>query len=82
MAIFESAENLRQENLALRMVLRRQGLSDSTIQRRVNAYRKARKEEDSALLLLRQCCEDMLKRWPEIDLEEELATLPIKGKPQ
>jgi hypothetical protein len=78
----EYAEKFRQENLALRMVLRRQGLSDAAIQKRVTAYTKAKKAEDSVLLLYRRFLESVESRLPEILREGELATLPIKGPHQ
>lgn len=78
-AIFSQAHEMRLENIALRMLLRRQGLSDATIQRRVNAYRKLRKDEDSALLRYQQLLAEMLERLPVIDLEATIAKMQPKG---
>ena len=78
-AIFSQAHEMRLENIALRMLLRRQGLSDATIQRRVNAHKKVRKEEDSALICYQQLLAEMLERLPVIDLEATIATMQPKG---
>jgi hypothetical protein len=78
MAVFHSAEKLRKENSALRRILRKQGLSDTAIRRRVLAYKKVKSEEELSESLLRQCCEEFLKRLAAIDVEEELAALPEK----
>jgi sulfur transfer protein SufE len=82
MAIFESAQIARQENDALRELLRRQGLSDAKIQRGVAAYLKKSRDRDTADQLMRKACEEILARLPEIDLEEALEGMKIRGKPQ
>lgn len=82
MAVFDSADALSRENEALRELLRRQGLSDGVIQRRVNAYLKASRERESGHQLLKKACEEILKRLPDFDVEEALANMPIRGPKQ
>jgi hypothetical protein len=82
MAIFESAHVAKQENEALRELLRRQGLSDAKIQRRVAAYLKESRERETSDQLMKKACEEILERLPAIDLEEALEAYQIKGKPQ
>jgi cation transport ATPase len=81
-AVFEQLGTLTEENYALRRILRRQGLSDATIQRRVAAALKRPKDHPSALDLLRQVCEEILKNLGDFDLAVALAAKQIKGKPQ
>ena len=78
----EHAEKLQEENEALRKVLREQGLSDLAIQRRVNAYKRATKGEDSASRQFQRFLETIVSRLNEIDREQKLAILPIKGPRQ
>jgi hypothetical protein len=78
MSIFRTAEKLRRENSALRTILRTEGLSDTTIRRRVIACKKVKTEEELSESLLRQCCEEFLNRLAAIDIEGEIASLPEK----
>jgi hypothetical protein len=82
MAIFDASTVAEQENRALRELLRRQGLSDATIRRRVAAYLKESQERDSVLQLMKKASEEILARLPDLDLQEALEAMPIKGKPQ
>jgi hypothetical protein len=70
------------ENRALRELLRRQGLSDATIRRRVAAYLKDEAYRQVALQRMHELCEETLKRLPALSAEEILSELPIKGEPQ
>jgi histone H3/H4 len=81
-AIFAAGEAYKRENEALRSILQSLGLSNATIQRRVRAYLKQRKEEETALQLLTRVCEESLKRFPAIDVAATLAETPIGGKLQ
>ncbi len=82
LAICESAEAHRRENNALRNILRKQGLSDATIQRRVNRFLKKAEENESAPQLLKRVCEESLKRFQDSDLADLLAKMQIKGPTQ
>jgi hypothetical protein len=82
MAIFDASLVAEQENRALRELLRRQGLSDAMIRRRVAAYLRESRERDSVLQSMKRASEEILARLPEVDIEEALAAMPIKGKPQ
>ena len=80
MSIFHSAEKLRRENAALRSILRKHGVNDVAIRRLLIASKKLDAEEELSESLLRQCCEEFLKRLNAIDVERELASLP-EGTP-
>lgn len=83
LAICESAEaHRRRENNALRNILRKQGLSDSAIQRRVNKFLKKPEEDESAPQLLKRVCEESLKHFQDSDLAEWLAKIELKGPRQ
>jgi hypothetical protein len=81
MSIFHSAEKLRRENAALRSILRKHGVNDVAIRRLLIASKKLDPEEELSESLLRQCCEEFLKRLNAIDVERELASLPEKRPP-
>jgi hypothetical protein len=70
------------ENRALRELLRRQGLSNAMIQRRVAAYLKNEDYRRAALQRMHELCEETLKRLPALSAEELLAEMPIEGEPQ
>lgn len=70
------------ENRALRELLRRQGLSDVAIRRRVAAYLKDENYRQLALQRMHELCEETLKRLPALDAGELLAEMKIKGEPQ
>jgi hypothetical protein len=70
------------ENRALRELLRRQGLSDATIRRRVAAYLKEENHRQFALQRMHELCEETLKRLPALSAEELLAEMPIEGELQ
>jgi hypothetical protein len=67
------------ENRALRELLRRQGLSDVVIRRRVGVYLKEEDYRKFALQRMHELCEETLKHLPSLSLEEALAEMPIKG---
>lgn len=81
LTIFQIAEKVRRENSALRMMLRKQGLSEAKIRRGVRVYREFKADENPPEALLRQCCEEFLRRLADIDLQRELDGLPA-SKPQ
>ena len=70
------------ENRALRELLRRQGLSNATIRRRVAAYLKEEDYRKSALQRMHELCEETLKRLPALYAEELLSEMKIEGEPQ
>jgi hypothetical protein len=82
MTFFDVSRVAKMENDALREILRRQGLSNATIQRRVNAYLKEKRKQDHLHQLLLKASEEILSRLSEIDLEDALAAMKIEGKPQ
>jgi hypothetical protein len=73
---------MERENRALRELLRRKGLSDATIRRRVAAYLKDEDYRQLALQRMHELCEETLKRLPEFSVEELLANMKIEGEPQ
>jgi hypothetical protein len=79
-ALLDVTIALERENEVLRELLRRQGLSDATIRRKVAAYLKENRDRETARQLLKTVCEEILKRLPALDAEEKLAALPIKGR--
>jgi hypothetical protein len=61
--------------------LRKHGINDVAIRRLLIASKKLDPEEESSEYLLRQCCEEFLKRLNAIEDERELASLPEKQSP-
>ena len=80
-AIFEVADNCRRENDALRSILRKQGLSDRAIQNRVRRILKKPDLDESGARAVQRACEETLKRWLDLDAQEVLAKIDLKGHP-
>jgi hypothetical protein len=79
-AIFETADNCRRENIALRNILRKQGLSDRAIQGRVKRILKKPDQDQTGAQLLQQVCEETIRRFRDHDAQAVLATIdPIGG---
>ena len=81
LGIFETADNCRRENNALRSILRKQGLSDLAIQSRVKRILKKPDQDQTGAQAVQQACEESLKRYLEIDAQELLAKIELKGRP-
>jgi len=79
-AIWFAADACRRENIALRSILRKQGLSDRVIQGRVKRILKKPDQDQTGAQLLRQACEETIKRFRDRDAQAVLATFdPIGG---
>jgi hypothetical protein len=81
LAIFETADNCRRENNALRSILRRQGLSDRAIQSRVRRILKRLDLDETGAQAVKRACEESLKRWLDLDAQEVLAKIDLKNHP-
>ena len=81
LAVFETADNCRRENNALRSILRKQGLSDRAIQSRVKRILKKPDQDESGAQAVKRACEESLKRWLDLDAQEGIAKIDLKGRP-
>jgi hypothetical protein len=81
MAVFDAAEAYRRENIALRSILLKRGLSDAAIQGRVRRFLKKGEHDETAARLLKRVCEESLSQLRGIDLEKWLEEVQIEGKP-
>jgi hypothetical protein len=80
MEIFSAAEACRRENIALRSILRKQGLSDPAIQSRVRRLLKIPDLDETGAQMLKKLCEETIKRLRDHDAQEVLARIePIGG---
>jgi hypothetical protein len=80
-AVFETADNCRRENNALRSILRKQGLSDRAIQSRVKRILKKPDQDQTGAQAVKQACEETLKRWMDLDAQEGIAKIDLSGRP-
>jgi glucose-6-phosphate-specific signal transduction histidine kinase len=78
--IFEFAELCRQENNALRSILRKLGLSDRAIQSRVRRLLKKPELDETGAQALRRVSEESLKRCLDADAQAVLAKIDLKGR--
>jgi hypothetical protein len=78
-AVFETADNCRRENNALRSILRKQGLSDRAIQSRIKRILKKPDLDETGAQAVKRACEESLKRWQDLDAQEVLAKIDLKG---
>ena len=81
-AIFDSAEICRHENNALRSILRKQGLSDPAIQKRIKRILEKSEQDETGAQLLKRVCEESMKRYLEADAQEVLAKIEPSGSVQ
>ena len=82
LGILDRAEICRHENIALRSILNKMGLSDSAIQSRVRrALKKPDLDETGAQVVMR-VYEETLKRYLEADAQEVLAKIDPIGPVQ
>ena len=81
LAVFEIADNCRRENNALRSILRKQGLSDRAIQSRVKRILKKPDQDETGAQAVKRACEESLKRWLDLDAQEGIAKIDLKGHP-
>jgi len=82
LTVFDSADDCRRENNALRSILRKQGLSASAIQSRVKRALKKPDLDETGAQALRRVCEESVRHFQDFDVQEALARLVLKGKPQ
>jgi hypothetical protein len=79
-AIWFAADVCRRENIALRSILHKQGLSDRAVQDRVKRILKNPEQDKTGAQLLQQVCEETIKRFRDHDAQAVLATVdPIGG---
>lgn len=79
--IFEMADLCRRENIALRTILRKQGLSDPAIQNRVRRLLKKPDLDESGAQALKRVSEESLKRYLDADAQQVLARIDLEGHP-
>ena len=78
--IFSGADSCRRENIALRSILRKQGLSDRVIQSRVKRILKKPDQDQTGAQMLKQLSEEMIKRLRDLDAQGLLEKIdPIGG---
>lgn len=82
LSVFESAEACRSENIALRSILRKQGLSDEAVRSRLRRILKNPGLDESGAQVVKRACEETLKRYLEFDAQEVLAKLDPYGRVQ
>lgn len=81
LAVFDTADLCRRENDALRSILRRQGLSERAIQSRVKRILKMPDLDETGAQAVKRATEESLKRWLDLDAQEVLAKIDLKGRP-
>jgi hypothetical protein len=81
LAIFEQADLCRRENNALRGILRKQGLSDRAINSRIKQILKKPDLDESGAQAVKRACEESVKRFLDLDAEEVLGKIDLKGHP-
>ena len=81
LAVFETADECRRENNALRSILRKQGLSDRAIQSRVKRLLKKPDLDESGAQAVKRATEESLKQWLDFDAQEVLAKIDLKDHP-
>ena len=80
--VFERADACRRENIALRSILRKLGLSESAIQSRVRHALKQPDLDETGAQAVRRACEETLKRYLEADAQEVLVKIDLTGPVQ
>lgn len=80
-AVFETADNCRRENNALRSILSKQGLSERAIQSRVKRLLKKPEQDETGAQAVKRACEETLKRWLDLDAQEGIAKIDLSGRP-
>jgi hypothetical protein len=80
LSLFERADVCRRENIALRSILQKRGLSHAAIQSRLRRLLKKPDLDESGAQAVKRACEEILKRSLDFDAQEVLAKLdPIGG---
>lgn len=82
MAVFDAVEAYRRENIALRNILHKQGLSDRAISGRVRRFLKKGEPDETAAQLLKRVCEESLAQLRGIDVKKWLEETHLGGNPQ
>ena len=81
LTVFDSADDCRRENNALKSILRKQGLSDKAIQSRMKRLLKKPELDETGAQALKRVCEESLKRYLDYDVQEVLAKIDLNGHP-
>src|ERR1035437_2636492 len=81
LAVFETADECRRENNALRSILRKQGLSDRAIQSRVKRLLKKPDLDESGAQAVKRATEESLKQWLDFDAQKGLTKIDLKDHP-
>jgi hypothetical protein len=82
LSVFDAADLCRRENNALRSILSKQGLSDRAIQSRVKRILKKPDLDESGAQAVKRASEESLKRLLDLDAQEVLGKIVLKGRPQ
>jgi hypothetical protein len=82
LSVFERCDACRRENIALRSILQKQGLSDAAIRSRVRRLLKKPDLDESGAQAVKRACEEILKRSLEFDAQEVLVKLEPIGPVQ
>jgi hypothetical protein len=82
LGILRRAEICRRENIVLRSILRKQGLSDKAIQSRVRRALKMPDLDETGAQIVMRVYEETLKRYLEADAQEVLAKIDPIGPVQ
>ena len=82
LTVFETAIACGRENNALRNILRKQGLSHGAIQSRVKRALKKPDLDETGSQALKRVSEESLRHFQDFDVQEALARVELKGKPQ
>jgi chaperonin GroEL (HSP60 family) len=80
-AVFETADKCRRENIALRSILRKMGLSDRAIQSRVRRILKKPDQDETGAQAVKRACEENIKQLLDLEAQEGIAKLDLKGHP-
>lgn len=80
--IMSQMQTLFEENAVLRTLLLTHGLSEEQLQIQVEGATGLLRTYAETTRLLRQTCEEVLRLFPDVDVEAALREWPGTGKPQ
>lgn len=80
--VFERADACRRENIVLRSILKKMGLSHSAIQSRVRRALKEPDLDETGAQAVKRACEETLKRYLDDDAQQLLAKIDPIGPVQ
>lgn len=81
-SISEEANVCRRENIALRSILKRMGLSEKAIQSRVRRALKKPDLDETGAQAVKRACEEVVRLALEYDAQELLAKIEMTGPVQ